>query len=189
WAEISWGVQRFPSTDADQEVPISRLMERKVRSGLVIAWRFATSPTRISPPLLKATTEGVVRCPSALGMTTGSPPSRTETTELVVPRSIPTAFGMAFLSFLQVVLPWRRGPPWFFQPEYELSVMVSNLLIIPWRGPGGLPSGSGEPGHDRAGRVSHRTRGNVTALRRIPRPGVSHRGGATPPQPGWCHHH
>ena len=32
--------------------------------------------------------------PSALGMTTGSPPSRTETTELVVPRSMPTAFAM-----------------------------------------------------------------------------------------------
>ena len=32
--------------------------------------------------------------PSALGMTTGSPASRTLTTELVVPRSIPTALGM-----------------------------------------------------------------------------------------------
>ena len=37
----------------------------------------------------KATTEGVVRFPSALGMTTGSPPSKTATQELVVPRSIP----------------------------------------------------------------------------------------------------
>ena len=35
--------------------------------------------------------DGVVRAPSALGMTVGSPPSRTETTEFVVPRSIPTA--------------------------------------------------------------------------------------------------
>src|SRR5213082_2864547 len=95
WAEISWGVQRLPSMVVVQEVPISRLIERKVRSGFVMAWRLATSPTRISPVLLKATTEGVVRWPSALGMTTGSPPSRTETTELVVPRSIPTAFGMA----------------------------------------------------------------------------------------------
>src|SRR2546427_4674722 len=95
WAEISWGVHFFPSMVVVQGVPISRLMERKVRSGFVMAWRLATSPTRISPVLLKATTEGVVRWPSALGMTTGSPPSRTETTELVVPRSIPTAFGMA----------------------------------------------------------------------------------------------
>src|SRR5881409_3007218 len=39
-----------------------------------------------------AVTEGVVRPPSALGMTTGSPPSMTATTELVVPRSIPMIF-------------------------------------------------------------------------------------------------
>src|SRR5579862_1317569 len=36
-----------------------------------------------------ATTEGVVRPPSWLGITTGSPPCMTATTELVVPRSIP----------------------------------------------------------------------------------------------------
>ena len=35
-----------------------------------------------------------MRDPSLLGMTTGSPASRTETTELVVPRSMPTALGM-----------------------------------------------------------------------------------------------
>src|SRR6187401_3626727 len=71
-----------------------RLIERNVRSGLVIAWRLATSPTSTSPALEKATTDGVVREPSELGTTTGSPPSRTATTELVVPRSIPTALGM-----------------------------------------------------------------------------------------------
>src|ERR1043165_1461766 len=75
-----------------------RLTDRIVRSGLVIAWRLATSPTRPSPFLAKATTEGVVRPPSALGMTVGSPPSRTATTELVVPRSMPTALGMCFLA-------------------------------------------------------------------------------------------
>src|SRR6476659_5215813 len=74
--------------------PMCRLIERNVRSGLVIAWRLATSPTRTSPALLKATTDGVVREPSELGMTTGSPPSRTATTELVVPRSMPTALAM-----------------------------------------------------------------------------------------------
>src|SRR4051812_29039480 len=78
----------------DQLVPMWRLTDRMVRSGLVMAWRLATSPTRTSPFLAKATTEGVVFEPSALGMTTGSPPSRVETTELVVPRSIPTALGM-----------------------------------------------------------------------------------------------
>jgi hypothetical protein len=35
--------------------------------------------------------DGVVRKPSALAMTVGSPPSRTETALLVVPRSMPTA--------------------------------------------------------------------------------------------------
>src|SRR5947208_13945752 len=81
------------STDHDVS-PMWRLTERMVRSGLVMAWRLATSPTRTSPVLEKPTTEGVVRPPSALGMTVGSPASRTETTELVVPRSIPTALGM-----------------------------------------------------------------------------------------------
>jgi hypothetical protein len=70
-------------------------MDRIVRSGLVIAWRFATSPTRISPLFENATTDGVVRAPSALGTTVGSPPSRTATTEFVVPRSMPTALDIA----------------------------------------------------------------------------------------------
>src|ERR671914_99316 len=68
-----------------------RFTERTVRSGLVMAWRLATSPVSTSPVFENATTEGVVRDPSALGMTTGSPASNTETTEFVVPRSIPTA--------------------------------------------------------------------------------------------------
>ena len=87
-------MKSLPSTVRFQLVPTSRLMERKVRSGLVTAWRLATSPTSTSPPLANATTEGVVRAPSALAMTVGSPPSRTATTELVVPRSIPTARAM-----------------------------------------------------------------------------------------------
>src|SRR5688572_27776523 len=71
-----------------------RLTERMVRSTLVTACRLATSPTSTSPDLAKATTDGVVRAPSALAMTVGSPPSRTATTEFVVPRSIPTARAM-----------------------------------------------------------------------------------------------
>ena len=70
-------------------VPICRLMEMIVRSGLVMAWRFAVSPTIRSPSFLNPTTEGVVRLPSAFGMTTASPPSMTATQELVVPRSMP----------------------------------------------------------------------------------------------------
>src|ERR671939_429201 len=68
-----------------------RFTERMVRSTLVTAWFLADWPTRTSPFLAKATTDGVVREPSALAMTVGSPPSRTATTEFVVPRSMPTA--------------------------------------------------------------------------------------------------
>ena len=93
-ALISCAVYFLPSISTLQLVPMWRFTERMVRSGLVIAWRLATSPISTSPPLEKATTEGVVREPSLFGMTTGSPASRTETTELVVPRSMPTALGM-----------------------------------------------------------------------------------------------
>src|ERR687885_165326 len=93
-AEISCALYFFLSMAIVQLVPMWRLTDRMVRSGLVMAWRLATSPTRTSPVLEKPTTEGVVRPPSALGMTVGSPASSTETTELVVPRSIPTALGM-----------------------------------------------------------------------------------------------
>src|ERR1700729_1534044 len=90
-AEISWALYFLPSMSTDQLVPMWRLTERTVRSGLVMAWRLATSPTRTSPVFEKPTTDGVVRPPSAFGMTTGSPASNTLTTELVVPKSIPTA--------------------------------------------------------------------------------------------------
>ena len=60
-----------------------------VFSGLVTDWRLATCPTSRSPFLANAATEGVVRPPSWLAMTTGLPLSITATTELVVPRSIP----------------------------------------------------------------------------------------------------
>src|SRR5688572_30536202 len=105
-----------------------------VRSGFVIACRLATSPTRISPDLEKATTEGVVRAPSALGMTVGSPPSRTATTELVVPRSIPTAFAICFLlvSYLSV-----------FQCA-NLSAILSTLDLRDL-----FPRGLGRKGSDR----------------------------------------
>ena len=73
---------------------MKRLMEKTVCSGLVMAWRLAMAPVRRSPEREKATTEGVVRAPSELGTTTGTPPSRTATQELVVPRSIPIVFAI-----------------------------------------------------------------------------------------------
>ena len=64
---------------------MKRLIEKIVFSGLVTAWRLATCPTSRSPDLVKPTTDGVIRLPSGLVMTTGSPPSITATTEFVVP--------------------------------------------------------------------------------------------------------
>ena len=97
-AEISCGVYFLPSISTVQSVPMWRLTERIVRSTFVTACRLATSPTSGSPLLAKATTDGVVRPPSALAMTVGSPPSRTATTEFVVPRSMPTARAMSLRS-------------------------------------------------------------------------------------------
>src|SRR5215475_4441023 len=83
---------------------MKRLIEYTVFSGLVIACRLATCPTSRSPVLVKPTTEGVVRPPSSFGMTLGSPPSMTATTEFVVPRSIPIILAIkGFLLLLQVL--------------------------------------------------------------------------------------
>ena len=68
---------------------MKRLIEKIVFSGFITACRLATVPTRRSPDSVKATTEGVVRPPSAFSSTVGSPPSITATQEFVVPRSIP----------------------------------------------------------------------------------------------------
>jgi hypothetical protein len=64
-------------------------MEYTVFSALVIIWFLAGWPTTRSPLEVNPTMEGVVLCPSEFAMTMGSPPSMTETQELVVPRSIP----------------------------------------------------------------------------------------------------
>src|SRR4051794_26714444 len=74
---------------------MKRLTEYSVASGLRTAWRLATCPTSRCPSSVNATTDGVVRPPSALGMTSAWPPSIVAaTTELIVPRSMPTAFAM-----------------------------------------------------------------------------------------------
>src|ERR1700686_3517232 len=76
---------------------MKRLIEKIVFCGLVTAWRLAIVPTRRSPEAAKATTDGVVRPPSAFSITVGSPPSSTAIHELVVPRSIPIVFPMCCL--------------------------------------------------------------------------------------------
>src|SRR6476469_6692462 len=93
--------------------PMWRFTERNVRSTFVTAWFLADWPTSTSPLRANATTEGVVREPSEFAMTVGSPPSRTATTELVVPRSMPTARAMCFppliLQWGPCLLRWGRG--------------------------------------------------------------------------------
>src|SRR4029079_18184362 len=79
-------------------------MAKKVFSGLVTAWRLAGCPTRREPSSRMATTEGVVRAPSAFSITLGDLPSMIATQELVVPRSMPMILLMRILfSFLS----WR----------------------------------------------------------------------------------
>ena len=68
---------------------MNRLIDEIVLVGFVTACLLAGSPTLISPPSTNPITEGVVLFPSALGITTGSFPSITETHEFVVPKSIP----------------------------------------------------------------------------------------------------
>src|SRR5437899_9822523 len=115
---------------------MNRLIENTVFSRLTAAWRRASWPTRRSPDLVKATTDGVVRPPSAFGMTTGSPASMTATTELVVPRSMPTVFAiMISPSFprpghagrrgkLRRIYPRDLGAKRIREPGYVLAVWV-----------------------------------------------------------------
>src|SRR5918995_7434170 len=83
--------------------PMKRLMLKTVFSGFVIACRLATWPTSRSPLFAKATTDGVMRAPSAFVMTCGSPPSMTATTEFVVPRSMPMILPIVSSVLLRVV--------------------------------------------------------------------------------------
>src|SRR6185503_13054070 len=78
--------------------PISRLRAKNVYSGLVTACRLAACPTRRSPSPVNATTDGVVRAPSAFSMTLGAEPSMTATHELVVPRSMPITLAIVYSS-------------------------------------------------------------------------------------------
>src|SRR4030043_1351625 len=68
-----------------------------VFSVFVICWRLPSHPTRRSPVLLMATTEGRSLSPSAVGMITGSPPCIADTRLKVVPRSIPTVLPISIL--------------------------------------------------------------------------------------------
>ncbi|CAA7393301.1 unnamed protein product [Spirodela intermedia] len=78
-------------------LPMNLFTEKKVFSGFTTACLFAICPTRRSPFFVNATTDGVVRCPSAFVTMVGFPPSMAATAEFVVPRSIPTTFSQTTL--------------------------------------------------------------------------------------------
>ena len=84
---------------------------------LVTAWRLAALPTSRSPVFVNATTDGVVRPPSAFGTTTGSPPSMTAMQEFVVPKSMPSTF--AIVIFLN--LPALEAPLTFKDSKFALN--------------------------------------------------------------------
>src|SRR5436190_8301677 len=90
--------------------PMKRLIEKTVLSGFVTAWRLAGAPISRSPPSVNATTEGVVRAPSAFSITVGSPPSRTAMHELVVPRSIPMVLPILYYSSVSRSLRKKSKP-------------------------------------------------------------------------------
>src|ERR1700748_3887973 len=99
--------------------PISRLMAKKVNSGLVTPWRLAGWPIRSSPSGAKATIEGVVRAPSAFSLAWGEEPSMLATQELVVPRSMPIT--LAILSSSH----WAWSP----DPDGVLRSIPLKILI------------------------------------------------------------
>src|ERR1700690_2170020 len=84
---------------------------------LVTACLLAASPTRRSPLLVNATTEGVVRLPSEFSRTEGSPPSMTAMQEFVVPKSMPSTFAI-------------KSPNWFLRLEFVAGFGVIRVRII-----------------------------------------------------------
>src|SRR2546430_2759471 len=88
---------------------MKRLMEYTVFSGLMMAWRLAIWPTRISPPLANPTIDGQRLPPSAVGMTTGLPDCTAATTELVVPKSMPTILAIGDPPLMRWGMPALTG--------------------------------------------------------------------------------
>src|SRR3989338_2454570 len=100
------------------ECPMKRFIWNTVFLGFVTACLLAKSPTSRSPVFETATTDGVVRAPSAFSIISGSPLRTTATAEFVVPKSIPILFPMMFYSILYA----RQSQPVpaeLYCPEYD----------------------------------------------------------------------
>src|SRR5690242_8734801 len=156
---------------------MKRLIEYTVFFGFVTAWRLATSPTRRSPLLVKATTEGVVRNPSAFAMTFGSPPSITATHELVVPRSMPMTLPMvvAVLSYAEMPLS-ERGLPRPARPSFRwMRRARARCTARPWCCVGSADVDRDLPRH-RAGRLGQPDVEHAVLVRRLHLVGLDRRG-------------
>src|SRR3954447_21653720 len=94
WTTV-YGTIVISSFTSENLRPMKRLIEKTVFGGFVTCCRRAGVPTSRWPSFVNATTEGVVRPPSAFGMTVGSPPSSTAMHEFVVPRSMPIVLAIS----------------------------------------------------------------------------------------------
>ncbi len=111
-------------------VPICLFIDAIVLSGFVIACLFAVSPTNLSPLFVKATMDGVVLFPSAFGITTGSPPSKTETHEFVVPKSIPITLPIFFPPYKSWIIFDFNNIIIYFRLKYYFDTLTMLGLII-----------------------------------------------------------
>src|SRR3989338_11455560 len=99
--------------------------------GFVTAWRFARRPTSRSPVFDVATTEGVVRAPSAFSIISGSPPFTMAIAELVVPRSIPSILLIVIIVICFTVYFVNLTRIFNFQSNMErfAKLKIVNLLL------------------------------------------------------------
>src|SRR5579859_1257806 len=103
-------------------------------------WFLATRPTSRSPVLVNPTTEGVVRAPSALAITLGSPPSMMAMQELVVPKSMPNTLLVAIVLLLNFIVANRQVnlqyfPHWLSTVSCRLSTAFIVFRHFHHRGP------------------------------------------------------
>src|SRR5437899_2810733 len=87
----------------------------------MMACCLAIWPTRISPPLANPTIDGQRLPPSAVGMTTELPACTAATTELVVPKSMPTILAMGDPPLMRWGMPALAG-------VFELGELTESLF-------------------------------------------------------------
>src|SRR5262249_11945611 len=157
-----YGTMVISSVTSSYFRPMKRLTENTVFSGFVPCWRRGGAPTSRWPSFVNATTDGVVRPPSAFGRTVGSPPSRVAMHEFVVPRSMPIVFAIRFYSFIVVL-------------GENLSRFIADFARLAptrplsYRAGGGHRDAEGARG-DRRCQAGARAGARAGADRRVPRP-------------------